>query len=841
METAQSVVDWDDTMNDKGEYVQSYFKIKLPPLGFDLYACASITENMQINMRSGACKGCTFDVVVDWEDYKKEFYTDNGDFDPSIGEGHKRHATKYPDSTSNEIEVIVKKDLDTFGTLMPNVYQNPKGDNVTNGNGDEFVILGISLPQEYITSAQEELDEAAKQYMLENNVFYYDYPLKFDEYFLSTHQNILAQIENNKKVNFEYPVGGTQSALFIKQITIKYGESVLPQYDITLTDDVEVVLNKIGQVTEDVSRVRVQLSELQKYYSENLIQAINEKLSRVSDDIALGRITFQQGLDALGSIVLSDEIKSQVFNSGLYTGKGWRIDQLGNAEMESLRVRSYLEVVELLINRLQAQEGDTLFTDNDQIDKVEPQFSLYTIHQGDNPNSLALYESGGNEEMVLTEDTTAQSGKDYYFISSYILSLKEKWDGYITSQQEGNILKGIINTLAARQTGVSNENTEDLYYTSWMRVVETHNSEGSTLGINQIRVVLYSDDYDTVEDGKTIHHRFTPAGKNFAPCELMTVARWGCALDPDEENENLTDAERESRRRRQSLFYISTTDGRIAKLTGVNSPILKDTNYGTTLGNVPDFIKESSIKDQIIDGRDYLYAQGIIVGSFIQFDKKGNPKINYIDCGEWVDGSTLSEKERQVGHGIYLCNEYNEDTRQWETHDVYYDGLKWRCLQHIPYKRDDKLYYYKPEFGSSFWKVIMGDTRFALEFFSSNGYSFRRNGVSTTITARLFYGGVDISNNPKVTFLGWTRCLEENWNNGEEPNYTEQDETWNTEHKCDFINELNEMYDPRTLLLSHEDMPLGWGIGIGKRAVFNCQVEINDGKEITIIENQIIS
>jgi len=270
-------------MDDDGNYKQSYFKMTLPQLDFDLYACASITEEMKINMRSGACIGCTFNIAVDWDDYKRNFYDSDGNFLP---DGAQRDLAKYPKTNLGQVTFVVKKDLDTFGVLMPNTYQQPH-------SGDEFVILGISLPTSYITTAEQSLDETMKEYMLENNVHYFDYPLKFDEHFLATHQNILAQIKNDNIVKFQY--AGVQMALYIKQITIKYGDKPLPQYDITLTDDVEIVLNQIGQVTDDVSRMRVQVSELQKYYSENLIQEINSKLSRIVDDVCQGRITFQNG------------------------------------------------------------------------------------------------------------------------------------------------------------------------------------------------------------------------------------------------------------------------------------------------------------------------------------------------------------------------------------------------------------------------------------------------------------------------------------------------------------------------------------------------------------------
>ena len=664
-------ITWDDTMDDDGNYKQSYFKLTLPVLGFDLYACAAITEEMNIVMRGGACIGCTFPVQVDWDDYKKNFYDAEGNFDPAIGTGHPRNSTKYPDSTSASITVIVQKDNTTFGTLKPNIYQQPHGESSTGANdGDKFVITGISMPTSYITSAQTELDEAMMEYMLENNVYYYEYPLKFDEYFFATNTQILEQIRTNTIFRFLFGSDVVPKALYAKEITVKYGDGALPKYDITLTDDIEIVLNQIGQVTDDVSKMRVQLSDLMAFYGvdgggigvdyNTLAQALAEKLSKVSDDVARGKITFQNGIETLGRAIFGGELTSNGFVSGMdSTGRGWRIDQQGNAEMESLRVRSYLEVIELLINRLQAQEGDTLFTDNDQITYVE--------------------------EKTYNENTY------------YKLTLKEKWDGYVTAQKADNILKGIVNTLAANAGNVSDVTESQCvetdggnkYYTSWMKVVDP-SLYGDTVGTNQICVVLFGD-------------ASTPAGKNFAPCELMNIARFGCTANPNASG--LTPAQKADIERRQRLFTISTTDGRITKLRGVNSPILNEGNYGTTLGIIPDFINDWSIADRLIAGRDYLYAQGVIVGDFIKVDVNGEPIVNYVDCGEWVDGSQVETPT--VGEGIYLVNEYNETNLQWETHDVWHNNAKWRCLMHQPY---NGVYYEPNETNVTYWEKLMEGT-----------------------------------------------------------------------------------------------------------------------------------
>lgn len=338
---------WDDTMDDDGNFEQSYFQVTLPPLGFDIYACAAITQEMQINMRSGACIGCTFTVQVDWEQYKANFYTDVDTFAP---DGEQRDLTLFPDSTSESITLVLKKENTTFGTLMPNVYQVPR-------SGDNFVILGISLPLSYITDAEERLDDEMKGYMLANNVYYFDYPLKFSEHFLATHTNILTQLKTNTVVRFDF--NGTELELYVKQLSIKYGDGVLPQYDIILTDNVEVVLNQIGQAVEGVEKLSSTLMTiLRQSYGSNLWVELSKKLSRVNNDTAEGLITFLRGLVSKDRIKAEKGLQIGKDYIGGFAGTGGRIDKDANAELESLTLRRFLEVPELRYNRISIQVGN---------------------------------------------------------------------------------------------------------------------------------------------------------------------------------------------------------------------------------------------------------------------------------------------------------------------------------------------------------------------------------------------------------------------------------------------------------------------------------------------------
>ena len=518
-------------------------------------------------------------------------------------------------------------------------------------------------------------------------------------------------------------------------------------------------------------------------------------------DTAAGKITFQQGFDSqapsttsgldntgditnTGNIIVGKESpthddnpvsKSKNFNSGT---AGWFLDNFGNMEVESLTVRSFLEVTELLINRLQAQEGDTIFTDNDQIT--------------------------GIQRVVENEGTQNES-------VSYILDLKEKWEGYFTAQQRGNIVKGIINTLAAKQAGVSDEESTSVetdgvnkYYTSWMQVVEDRNTEGSSLGNNQIRVVLYGDNQ-------------VPAQKNFEPCINMTIGRWGCFLNPNEDG--ISQAEKQSREKRQRLFFISASDGRIMKLRGVNKPILEQGNYGMTFGTIPDFMWQwQQVAEKALPNRDYLFAQGLIYQSLIKVDPQGQPVPHYVDCGNWVNGATGTPT---VGKGIYLVNEYNPESGDWEIHDVWAYGCKWRCLRHQPYVHDGQTTYVAPKWcNRDDWQMIEGNDNFSMELLSSNGNSFRIGFVDTVITPYVYYGNTDITSDILESAFYWTRKTMNT------DGTSTADQAWNTNHRT------------RVLHLTNADMPIAWSRE--NKAIFTCSVVINDGKSEIIIDNQVI-
>lgn len=415
------------------------------------------------------------------------------------------------------------------------------------------------------------------------------------------------------------------------------------------TEDPETGETTEAQVTE---KVKAGFADVAKDLSEDS-PVRQQFLSRLVDDVAKGNITFEKAISVLGLATFSGGAEFGQFIKSLYAGKGAGIDAAGNAEFESVRVRSYFECLELIINRLSAIEGDQLLTEADTIERVED--------LGDN---------------------------------CYGLYLKSKWDGYFTAQYPGNVLKGIINTLA---TG------SGVYYTSWLRVNSVNTAA------NYIEVTLYPGEE-------------TPAGTNYPPCEMMKIARWG----------NQTDVTR------QSCIYLSSTEGRIVRLTGVTKPIIDGTNYGASFGTLPEFLRALDLP--IIEGQDYVYARGLIVQDIIRIDYQGKPIAEVVDRGQWTAGTA------------YYAGDLNEETGVYEISDVWYSGCKWRCAKTGTTTA--------PAWNNTDWAMVEGNPEFSVDF-EDTDYIFDpdRFALTLKIVAKLYNMDVtaDILDNDVV----WTRYSED--------------------------------------------------------------------------------
>jgi hypothetical protein len=502
-------------------------------------------------------------------------------------------------------------------------------------------------------------------------------------------------------------------------------------------------------------------------------------LSKKHADAATGLIDFLAGAE-FGEFV-----------EGLYTGSGARIDKDGNAEVESLRVRSFLEVLELIINRLSAIEGDQVLTECDTIEQVE---------------YVGTDESGDG---------------------IYKLTLKNKWDGYISGQVQHNILRGIINTLPGSQAGASQVRPEDSveedvgtnkYYTSWMRVTETDISSGH----NIIKVVMYPGKRTYVNDeGEEVSERIVPAGKNFPPCSMMNIARWGYAVDYDPATMPASQ-EKYIRQRQTFLFFSSTDGGSIMKFTHVNKPILEDYMYGFTLGELPEAIAKIAEKYGYSKDRDILFVPQILTSNLIVVppsDIPVVPKHRFNDKGEWKTGVAYRH-EVDSGETDFSGNPY------LDTDDAWHNGCKWRCMQTQPVKDGSGNDIYEiPRWNSSSWAFLEGNAELTLRFSDSEGRNLdglkvRVGQIDERVFPRVYFGYTDITADFADSDFSWSRVT----GNGDP---TEADQAWTNTHGTG--GTMGELH------ITDTDFPAQWDRG---KMRFVCRVVVADGKGTQVaVEN----
>lgn len=88
------------------------------------------------------------------------------------------------------------------------------------------------------------------------------------------------------------------------------------------------------------------------------LRSLKEFLSKVSDDVAAGRITFAQGLRAVMASTMEGGVQfGKEFADGV-KGFGGKIDEHGDAWLGGLRLRDFLEVPELRYNRTEITVGN---------------------------------------------------------------------------------------------------------------------------------------------------------------------------------------------------------------------------------------------------------------------------------------------------------------------------------------------------------------------------------------------------------------------------------------------------------------------------------------------------
>ena len=340
-----------DVKDSDGKHIHNYFYIKLHKFngdfGFDLFAHALASEPAKINLiKSNGCPACSFTIDCYWNSTKNKCYNNvltdgNGNLKSDSGKMNSKgdyilndtyveDNKSNQDSTQKELWIAVQKDTSTLGIVMPNASAGFKPQ-----KGDLFVITGIKPPKVIVTAAEKRLDDALIKHMSENNTDQFNYSVKFSRIFLQENPDFASKLNENAKLSIQIQGDSDNDGnlisheVFVSNYSVKVDNEELAEVEIELVNSLEVTKSDTKQIIDAVKgeTVKSLFGMVGGNNTNNFNASITDKmyLSKLTDDIANGTITFE---------------KVQKFLQGLFLGNNneYSIDGSGNAILSSVLV-----------------------------------------------------------------------------------------------------------------------------------------------------------------------------------------------------------------------------------------------------------------------------------------------------------------------------------------------------------------------------------------------------------------------------------------------------------------------------------------------------------------------
>lgn len=275
-----------------GKYKHPYFFVKLKKTdgtnGFNLFDHAIEGETMKISFTTGHVAGCEFEIGVDEDTQKNPVQVDADGKLVKDDEGNivYRGAPQdvQQDTLNNEVWIALKKEDSTMGVMMPDTASQlvPLGDLLPTGDkreggGDKFVILGINLPEAYITAAEDRLEQELIKYLKENNRERFSFSLKLSSIYLAENEAFAKTLNENSRVTLLY--NDTSYTMYVTSYSLTVKESsALPEVTISINDELKAVRPKVKDVSLFIDSTDAKIKNVRK-----TIQNTNESIKTLSE------------------------------------------------------------------------------------------------------------------------------------------------------------------------------------------------------------------------------------------------------------------------------------------------------------------------------------------------------------------------------------------------------------------------------------------------------------------------------------------------------------------------------------------------------------------------------
>lgn len=405
--------DNDDVDAETGDHLHPYFYARLRKMdgewGFNLFEHA-ITANtpMTISMTSGNCASCNFEIyVVEKVVDGKEVFQNPVQVDSSGNIVAGSYADKVKpdniqpqqqDTSTNSVWIALKKDINTFGTIMPSVNNNYKP-----SAGDTFVILYIELPQAYIDAAEKKLEENIIAYMLDNNSTKFNFSINFSQVYFAEHPDTLALMNENARLIIEY--NNRQYTLYISSYSYKVtDDSPLPTITVDLADTLSI---RKSSLETAIDSIKGDLTA--GGFGDILAQGSKYFLRKDIDDETKGKLISRKGFD-VGRF------------SSLVSGGTFRLDAEGKSFIETdrlyVRLKAYFENLE--IKKITHVGGEQMITPAslkcNKVEEYDDYYRCYFLKEQDGKTINNEFQVGDQAICKETNlETGSQQSNHYYW------------------------------------------------------------------------------------------------------------------------------------------------------------------------------------------------------------------------------------------------------------------------------------------------------------------------------------------------------------------------------------------------------------------------------------------
>lgn len=510
-----------NVFNGTDEYVHSYFYIKLHiyngDYGFNLFEQGLEGGTAVINMTTGNCAACAFEIGVTYKDSEPQrafnpVLVDSsgnlpaGDFEQKVTSQTSQYVERQQNTSTNSVWIAVKKDNTTFGVVMPNATNNYKP-----SIGDKFVITGIKMPKSLVLAAEKRLDEALIKYMSENNDEKFTFSVNFSRVFLADNIYLWDMLNENARIYIKY--NNREYLMYVNSFTCKADKNCLYDISVELTDklsaNVSALRSTITEIAGDIIG-NIQgggyggdiLAKTSKHYirkdqpdsAKYLVKFLKgihtglytpEESGGMIDEegnAELKKMSLRSGLDSNGPVT-TDEVVSKNFTSGLL-GVGHRLWN-GVLEISELIVRKTMHVFEIIVQKVTSVNGSMLTTPGggvriSEVEELEDGYKcLFNNDDGTIPNPFivgdqALHQVFTGKNIGRYWRLVTEVGDNYF-----VLSKTDCEAGSGIPQVEDEIIQFGNRTDKNRQNAVlTTSYGSDAPYTAYYSNVNSYSLEG---------------------------------------------------------------------------------------------------------------------------------------------------------------------------------------------------------------------------------------------------------------------------------------------------------------------------------------------------------------------------